>query len=198
MNTFKCLCHPFWRTFLRWPKLLSWLRWDWIKISSPKFINHMTQSVISGWSFMWGRDCFKTRFHKLIQYRNPPFKMWNLITKLFKRLFMSKSIQVIKLSLNNIFSLGRLKKYHIYRYYKHLINFIIETIQFRGIWVPQEDTFVNPCTEFVSLFLRYQGITSGTKNPEMSHQRNVAIPHFIGSLIFYSIRWTHIIYTHSA
>ena len=123
-----------------------------------------------------GGDCFRRRFHRLIEYRNPPFKMWNLIIKLLKRLIMSESIQVIKMLLNNIVSLRILNKYHISRYYKLLIDFIIEMVCFRSI-LSQEDTFVTPCIEFVSFFLGYQGITSGTKNPEMPHGRNLAIPH---------------------
>lgn len=59
--------------------------------------------------------------------------MLNITTKLLKIFCMLKSIQMIKLSLNNIVNLRRLKKDHIYRYYKHLIHFIIETICFGGM-----------------------------------------------------------------
>ena len=54
---------------------------------------------------------------------------------------MGESIQVIKLPLNNIVSLGSFKEYDISCYYKLLIDFIIEMISFGGIGIPQEDTF---------------------------------------------------------
>ena len=59
--------------------------------------------------------------------------MWNLTIKLLKILCMFEYIQTIKLPLNNIVNLGRLKKDHIFRYYKLLIHFIIEMVCFGGM-----------------------------------------------------------------
>jgi len=47
---------------------------------------------------------------------------------------------------------------------------------------------MTPLAEFVSMYLWYQGITGGTKDLEMLYGRNVAIPHFIRSLVSNSIR----------
>ena len=63
--------------------------------------------------------------------------------------------------------------------------------------MPQEDTLMTPCTKFVSMYFWYQGIAGGTKDPEMLYQRNVAIPHFIRSLVSNSIIWTSILYIYS-
>lgn len=59
--------------------------------------------------------------------------MWNLTVKLLKILCMFEYIETIKLPLNNIVNLGRLKKDHISRYYKLLIHFIIEMVCFGGM-----------------------------------------------------------------
>ena len=96
---------------------------------------------------------------------------------------MCESIQAIKLPLNNIVSLGMFKEYNISRYYKLLIDFIIETISFGGIVIPQEDTFSTSSTKFIPLYLGYQSITGGTKDPGMLYRRNVAMPHFIMSFV---------------
>ena len=146
---------------------------------------------------MWGRGCLRRIFHKLIQYRNPPFKMWNFIIKFLKQFCMFESIQVIKLLLNNILSFGRFKKDYISRYNKLLINLIIEMLCFGGIWIPQEDMLTTPWTKFVSLFLWYQGITGERKDLEILYERNVAIPHFIRSLVSNNIRWTSILYIYN-
>ena len=82
------------------------------------------------------------------------------------------------------------------RYYKLLIDFIIEMISFGGIGIPKEDTFLTSSTKFIPLSLGYQGITSGTKDPEMLYRRNVAMPHFM-SFVSDWIWMTPIFYVYS-
>jgi hypothetical protein len=74
---------------------------------------------------MRGRWCFKRIFQRLIQDRDPPFKMWNLIIKFMICIYMSESIQMIKLPLNNFFILGGFKKKYISGKNEFLVYLII-------------------------------------------------------------------------
>ena len=65
------------------------------------------------------------RFHRLTQDSDPPFNMWNLIIKFMICIYMSESIQMIKLPLNNFFFLGGFKKDHISRNDELLVCLIV-------------------------------------------------------------------------
>jgi hypothetical protein len=116
--------------------------------------------------------------------------MWNLIIKFMICIYMSESFQMIKMSLNGFIFLVGFKKDHISINNKFLVCLILKTIPLGGILVPPEDTLLIPCINIDSFLLRYQGIVGGTKDPDIPHRRNVAIPHFIRSIIFKSMRWT--------
>jgi hypothetical protein len=82
---------------------------------------------------MRGRWHFKRRFQRLIQDRDPPFKMWNLIIKLMICLYMGESIQMIKLSLNSLVILSGFKKNHISGKNELFVYLIIKMICLGGI-----------------------------------------------------------------
>ena len=75
---------------------------------------------------------------------------------------------------------------------KFIVYLIINMVCLGSAWIPQENISSTSSTKFVSLFLWYQGIAGGTKNPDMLHQRKVAIPHFMWSLVFKNMTWTYI------
>ena len=101
------------------------------------------------------RWCCKIKLQRLIQDRDPPFNMLNLIIKFMILLYMGKSIQMIKLPLKSlIIFIHFMKKNHIYRKNKHFTYLIAKMKCLGDIRVPKEDALLTPCTKFVSLFLR--------------------------------------------
>jgi hypothetical protein len=138
---------------------------------------------------MRGRWHLKRIFQRLIQDRDPPLKMWNIIIKPMICLYMGEFIYMIKLPLNNLFILGGFKKKHISVKNELLIYLIIKMICLGGILVPQEYALLTPCTKLVYFLLRNQGIAGGTKKPKVPYRRNVAILHFIRSPVPKSMIW---------
>jgi hypothetical protein len=82
---------------------------------------------------MRGRWCFKRRFQRLIQDRDLPFKMWNLIIEFLICLYMSESIQMIKMLLKSFVILRGFKKNYISGKIKLLVYLIVKTICLGGI-----------------------------------------------------------------
>ena len=121
-------------------RLLSWWYFILLNIQYSNPLNNIIQLNLM---FLWsGKNIFTSRrrwckmiFQILIQDRDPPFNIWNIIIKFMICLYMGKFIQTIKLSLYILFIFIHFKKNHNSWKNKHFIYLTIKTIFLGGVWL---------------------------------------------------------------